>query len=167
MSPLRTVVARKTGTRTTSWHSNKFLNPRTDGAVLPILHLNGWKIANPCVLARIPDEELLALFKGYGYEPILVEGADPAVVHPAFAKALDTCADKIKAIQEKARSTPKGTMLDRPTWPMIILRTPKGWTGPKIVDGQHVEGNYRAHQVPLSSPATNKEHLKLLEEWLR
>jgi len=157
----------ETGPLATSWHSNKFLNPRTDGAVLPILHLNGYKIANPCVLARIPDEELKSLFVGYGYEPIIVEGADPAIVHPAFAKALDTCADKIAEIQRKARSAPEGTKLERPIWPMIILRTPKGWTGPKIVDGLQIEGTYRAHQVPLSSPATNKNHLKLLEEWLR
>lgn len=157
----------ETGPLATSWHSNKFINPRSDGAVLPILHLNGWKIANPCILARIPNEELKALFVGYGYEPIFVEGTDPAIMHPAFASALDLCADKIKAIQEKARNTPKGEKLERPIWPMIILRSPKGWTGPKVVDGHNIEGSYRSHQVPLSAPATNKEHLKLLEEWLR
>ena len=157
----------ETGPLATAWHSNKFLNPRTDGAVLPILHLNGYKIANPCVLARIPEEELKSLFVGYGYEPIMVEGSDPGKLHPEFAKALYYCADKIAAIQKKARETPEGTMLERPIWPMIILKTPKGWTGPKVVDGKQVEGSYRSHQVPLSEPATNKDHLRLLEQWLK
>jgi xylulose-5-phosphate/fructose-6-phosphate phosphoketolase len=156
----------ETGALATSWHSNKFLNPRTDGVVLPILHLNGFKIANPCVLARIPEKELMALFEGYGYEPIMVEGSDPGKMHPAFAKALDYCADKIAAIKKKAQGTPEGELMERPTWPMIILRSPKGWTGPKIVDGHQIEDSYRSHQVPLSAPATNKDHLKLLEEWL-
>ena len=157
----------ETGPLATSWHSNKVINPRSDGAVLPILHLNGWKIANPAVLARIPKEELTAMFVGFGYDPIFVEGTDPALMHPAFAKALDICADKIAKIQETARSVHQGTKLDRPIWPMIVLRSPKGWTGPKIVDGHHIEGNYRSHQVPLSAPATNKNHLALLEEWLK
>lgn len=157
----------ETGPLATSWHSNKFINPRSDGVVLPILHLNGWKIANPAVLARIPKEELTAMFVGFGYQPIFVEGTDPALMHPAFAKALDVCADKIAEIQKKARAAPMGTKLDRPIWPMIVLRSPKGWTGPKVVDGHHIEGNYRSHQVPLSSPATNTKHLAMLEEWLK
>lgn len=157
----------ETGPLATSWHANKYLNPRTDGVVLPILHLNGYKIANPCILARIPEAELLALFVGYGYEPLIVEGSDPGKMHPAFAKALDYCADKIAAIQKKAHETPEGELMERPTWPMIILRSPKGWTGPKVVDGKQIEDSYRAHQVPMSSPATNKDHLVLLEEWLK
>jgi xylulose-5-phosphate/fructose-6-phosphate phosphoketolase len=157
----------ETGPLATSWHANKYLNPRTDGVVLPILHLNGYKIANPCILARIPEAELKALFVGYGYEPLIVEGSDPGKMHPAFAKILDYCAEKIAAIQKKARETPHGELMERPTWPMIILRSPKGWTGPKIVDGKQIEDSYRAHQVPMSSPATNKDHLVLLEEWLK
>jgi xylulose-5-phosphate/fructose-6-phosphate phosphoketolase len=158
----------ETGPLATSWHANKFLNPATDGAVLPILHLNGYKIANPTVLARIPEAELRSLFVGYGYEPIIVSGSDPGLMHPAFAEALDICATKIKAFQEEARSAVRaGNKPTRPTWPMIILRSPKGWTGPKIVDGLQVENSYRSHQVPLSSPATNPAHLKLLEDWLR
>lgn len=151
----------------TSWHSNKFINPRTDGAVLPILHLNGYKIANPCILARIPESELLSLFHGYGYEPVVVEGSDPCSMHPAFAKALNYCADKIESIQTKARGMPVEQLLERPVWPMIILRSPKGWTGPKVVDGKTVEGSHRSHQVPLSNPSENKEHLKQLEDWLK
>jgi xylulose-5-phosphate/fructose-6-phosphate phosphoketolase len=158
----------ETGPLATSWHANKFLNPATDGAVLPILHLNGYKIANPTVLARIPEAELRSLFVGYGYEPIIVSGSDPGLMHPAFAEALDTCATKIKAFQEEARSAVRaGNKPTRPTWPMIILRSPKGWTGPKIVDGLQIENSYRSHQVPLSSPTTNPAHLRLLEDWLR
>lgn len=157
----------ETGPLATSWHANKYLNPRTDGAVLPILHLNGYKIANPCILARIPEQELLALFQGYGYEPVIVEGSDPAMMHPAFAKALDYCADKIKSIQDQARSTPENELIERPVWPMIILKSPKGWTGPKEVDGEKIEDSYKAHQVPLSDPFSNKDHMKLLEKWLK
>jgi xylulose-5-phosphate/fructose-6-phosphate phosphoketolase len=119
----------ETGPLATSWHANKYLNPRTDGVVLPILHLNGYKIASPCILARIPEAELKALFVGYGYEPLIVDGSAPGKMHPAFAEALDYCADKIAAIQKKARETPEGELMERPTWPMIILRSPKGWTG--------------------------------------
>jgi xylulose-5-phosphate/fructose-6-phosphate phosphoketolase len=155
----------ETGPLATSWHANKFLNPKTDGVVLPILHLNGFKIANPTILDRIPQSELLSLFVGYGYEPIIVEGSDPGLVHPAMAKALDYCFDKIARIKKAAASQTEGR-LERPSWPMIILRTPKGWTGPKIVDGQKIEGSYRAHQVPMSSPAENPEHLVNLSEWL-
>ncbi|KAL7575329.1 hypothetical protein ACA910_001847 [Epithemia clementina (nom. ined.)] len=158
----------ETGPLATSWHANKFLNPATDGAVLPILHLNGYKIANPTVLARIPEEELKSLFIGYGYEPIFVSGSDPGLMHPAFAAALDTCADKIAKIKAEAcKDVADGNRPNRPQWPMIILRTPKGWTGPKFVDGNMIEGNYRCHQVPMSNPAEHPEHLKILEEWLR
>lgn len=154
----------ETGPLATSWHANKFVNPKTDGAVLPILHLNGFKIANPTILARIPEKELLSLFVGYGYDPIIVEGSEPALVHPAFAKALDECADKIADIQARARAT-EGDFL-RPAWPMIILRTPKGWTGPHTVDGVQIEGTYRSHQVPMSAPAENPSHLTYLENWM-
>ncbi len=154
----------ETGTLATSWHSNKFLNPITDGAVLPILHLNGFKIANPTVLARIPNEELSSLFKGYGYIPYFLEGSDPEIMHQGMATVLDTIYDEIRAIQKKARDTNDPT---RPLWPMLILRSPKGWTGPKVVDGKQIEGTWRAHQVPLEEVRTNPEHLKLLEEWLR
>jgi len=154
----------ETGPLATSWHANKFINPKTDGVVLPILHLNGFKIANPTILDRIPQKELLSLFVGYGYDPIIVEGSDPAVVHPAFAKALDECADKIAAIQSAARATTDD--FPRPAWPMIILRTPKGWTGPHSIDGVQIEGTYRSHQVPMSSPSENPSHLKHLEEWM-
>lgn len=157
----------ETGPLATSWHANKFLNPVTDGAVLPILLLNGFKIANPCILDRIPEKELMSLFEGYGYEPIMVSGKDPAKVHPAFAEALDYCADKIAEIKKKAKETPEGQLMERPTWPMIIFKTPKGWTGPKVVDGKKIEDNYLSHQVPLSSPATNESHLKQLESWLK
>jgi xylulose-5-phosphate/fructose-6-phosphate phosphoketolase len=154
----------ETGPLATAWHSNKFLNPATDGAVLPILHLNGYKIANPAVLARIPREELDQLLRGCGWEPVFVEGSDPAPMHQAMAAAMDRCVAAIKRIQKDARQ--KG-VTDRPRWPMIVLRTPKGWTGPKEVDGVPVEGTYRAHQVPLSELSKKPSHLKLLEKWMR
>ncbi len=158
----------ETGPAATSWHSNKFLNPKTDGAVLPILHLNGYKIANPTVLARIPEEELLSLFKGYGYDPILVSGDDPTPMHEAMAEALDQAYARIREIQKEARQEgQQEAAADRPRWPMIILRSPKGWTGPKTVDGKQVEGTWRAHQVPLDGVKTNPEHLKQLEAWMR
>jgi xylulose-5-phosphate/fructose-6-phosphate phosphoketolase len=155
----------ETGPMATSWHSNKFLNPATDGAVLPILHLNGYKIANPAVLARIGADELHSLFVGYGYKPYLVEGDDPATMHPLMAKTLDTVMDEICAIQDKARRSK--TKAARPAWPMIILKTPKGWTGPKEVDGLKTEGSWRAHQVPVADMATNPAHVKLLEVWMK
>jgi xylulose-5-phosphate/fructose-6-phosphate phosphoketolase len=154
----------ETGPLATSWHSNKFLNPARDGAVLPILHLNGYKISNPTVLGRMPDQELASLFSGYGYKPYFVEGDQPEVMHQAMAGTLEAIADEIRAIQREARS---GGKVNRPTWPMVILRTPKGWTGPKIVDGVPVEGTYRAHQVPLTETRTNPERLRMLEEWMR
>ncbi|MEN3339380.1 MAG: xylulose-5-phosphate/fructose-6-phosphate phosphoketolase [Acidobacteriota bacterium] len=154
----------ETGPLATAWHSNKFLSPTTDGAVLPILHLNGYKIANPVVLARIPREELRQLLLGCGWEPLFVEGHDPAVVHPLMAAALDRSVQQIHAIQASARS---GGNTSRPRWPMIVLATPKGWTGPQIVDGQPVEGTFRAHQVPLSDPRRNPAHLAMLDHWLR
>jgi xylulose-5-phosphate/fructose-6-phosphate phosphoketolase len=154
----------ETGPLATAWHSNKFLNPITDGAVLPILHLNGYKIANPTVLARIGREELEHLMLGYGYQPYFVVGDDPATMHELMAKTLDTIFDQIAEIQHTARSKQDAT---RPRWPMIVLDTPKGWTGPKIVDGLQVEGTFRAHQVPLSDPHKNPQHLKQLDEWLR
>ncbi|GAA1699173.1 phosphoketolase family protein [Kribbella yunnanensis] len=155
----------ETGPLAASWHSNKFLNPARDGAVLPILHLNGYKIANPTVLARIGDEELTSLLRGYGHEPYLVEGSDPAVVHQAMAAALDACLDRIDEIQREARSA--DTPPTRVAWPMIVLRTPKGWTGPAIVDGEPIEDTWRAHQVPLSGVRTDEDHLRQLESWLR
>ncbi|HUY40880.1 MAG TPA: phosphoketolase family protein [Candidatus Dormibacteraeota bacterium] len=154
----------ETGALAASWHSNKFLNPVRDGAVLPVLHLNGYKIAGPTVLARIPHEELVALFVGYGYEPLVVAGDDPATMHEMMASALDTIVERIKAIQDEARRRGFST---RPQWPILILKTPKGWTGPKIVDGVQVEGTFRAHQVPLSSVRENPEHLAMLEAWMR
>ncbi|MDX1875238.1 phosphoketolase family protein [Mycolicibacterium sp. 120266] len=154
----------ETGPLAASWHSNKFLDPVRDGAVLPILHLNGYKIANPTVLARIPQQELESLFTGYGYLPITVAGDDPANVHQQLAAALDDAFDQIGAIQRAARSDGE---TGRPVWPMIILRTPKGWTGPAQVDGVKVEGTWRSHQVPLSETRTNPEHLAALERWLR
>jgi len=153
----------ETGPLATAWHSNKFLNPATDGAVLPILHLNGYKIANPTLLARITREELEQLFRGYGWTPLFVEGDEPKLMHAAMARALDTAVEQIKAIQEDARE--RGN-LSRPRWPMIILKSPKGWTGPKVVDGLQVEGTFRAHQVPLH-PRAHPEHLELLDAWLR
>src|SRR5680860_921435 len=140
----------ETGPLATSWHSNKFLNPVTDGAVLPILHTNGYKIASPTVLARIPSEELRALMEGYGYRPRFVTGDDPAEMHQQMASVLDECIEEIGAIQRAARD---GSETQRPRWPMIVLRTPKGWTGPKTVDGKPVEGTHRAHQVPLAKLA--------------
>ncbi len=154
----------ETGPMAASWHSNKFLNPATDGAVLPVLHLNGYKIAGPTVLARIEEEELIALFEGYGYLPYVVEGADPGPVHQLLAATLEKALAEIRRIQADARAN---GFTKRPRWPMIILRTPKGWTGPKFVDGQPVEGTFRAHQVPLAEVRTNPEHLRLLEEWMK
>jgi xylulose-5-phosphate/fructose-6-phosphate phosphoketolase len=154
----------ETGPLATSWHSNKFLNPIRDGAVLPVLHLNGYKISNPTILARIPREELEALLIGYGHKPFLVEGDDPSAMHQKMASTLEQCILEIRSIQQRARSTGDAT---RPRWPMIVLRSPKGWTGPKAVDGHKVEGSWRAHQVPVSDPATNEKHLKLVEDWLR
>jgi xylulose-5-phosphate/fructose-6-phosphate phosphoketolase len=154
----------ETGPLAGSWHSNKFLNPRRDGAVLPILHLNGYKIANPTVLARIPEEELLALFEGYGWRPLLVSGDEPELVHQAFAAALDEALEEIDGIRTAARANGNG---GRPRWPMIVLETPKGWTGPAEVDGQPVEGTWRSHQVPLAGVRDNPEHLRQLEEWMR
>ncbi len=154
----------ETGPLATSWHSNKFLNAKTDGAVLPILHLNGYKISNPTILARIEPEELEQLLRGYGWDPRFVEGHEPARMHEAMATALDAAIERIRQIQREAR-TQGNTM--RPRWPMIVLRSPKGWTGPRVIDGLPVEGTFRAHQVPLSDPATNPEHLKMLEAWMK
>ncbi|AFL54867.1 xylulose-5-phosphate/fructose-6-phosphate phosphoketolase [Sinorhizobium fredii] len=154
----------ETGALATSWHSNKFLNPARDGAVLPILHLNGYKIANPTVLARISHEELEALFRGYGYKPLFVEGADPRQMHQLMAAALDKAHGKIAEIQRQARSA---GFSDRPAWPMIIFRSPKGWTGPREVDGNKTEGSWRSHQVPLAKLADVPEHLDILEGWLK
>jgi len=156
----------ETGALAASWHGNKFLNPARDGAVLPILHLNGYKIANPAVLARITHEELVALLQGYGYEPHFVEGDDPALVHEALATALETMLRHIKAIQSAARALPAGEVPERPRWPMLVLRTPKGWTGPKVVDGHKVEGSWRAHQVPIAD-FSKPEHVKQLQDWLK
>ncbi len=156
----------ETGPMATSWHSNKFLNPLTDGAVLPVLHLNGYKIANPTILARIGTEELKSLFIGYGYRPHLVEGDDPAMMHRLMAATLDEAFDEIRAIQSGARDG-KAKNRTRPTWPMIILKTPKGWTGPKEVDGLRTEGFWRSHQVPFAEMSTKPEHVKLLERWMK
>ncbi len=153
----------ETGPLATSWHSNKFLNPVHDGAVLPILHLNGYKIAGPTVLARIPHDELKALFSGYGYSPYFVEGDDPAEMHQLFAATLDTVITDIRKIQKDAR---KNGFTTRPKWPMIILRSPKGWTGPKEVDGKPTEGTFRSHQVPMGD-MSHEGHVKLLEKWMR
>ena len=154
----------ETGALATAWHSNKFINPIRDGAVLPVLHLNGYKIANPTILSRISHEELEALFKGYGYKPYFVEGSDPTLMHQKMAATLEEAITEIKAIQAEARST--GTA-KRPMWPMIVLRSPKGWTGPADVDGHKVEGFWRAHQVPMADVTTNPPHLQLLEDWMR
>ena len=157
----------ETGPLATAWHGNKFLNPTTDGAVLPILHLNGYKIANPTVLARIPVAELHALMTGYGYHPIEVSGADPDPMHQAMAAAMDRAFDMIRAIQQAARSESSTghSSTSRPVWPMIILRSPKGWTGPKTVDGLKTEGFWRSHQVPFTMD--KPDHLRLLDEWMR
>jgi xylulose-5-phosphate/fructose-6-phosphate phosphoketolase len=154
----------ETGPLAASWHSNKFLNPVRDGAVLPVLHLNGYKIANPTVLARIPETELTDLMRGYGYEPHFVSGDDPMTVHQLLAATMDRVLDDISEIQQQART---GGISARPRWPMVVLRTPKGWTGPKVVDGLPVEGTWRAHQVPLSETRTNPTHRAQLEEWMR
>jgi len=162
----------ETGPLATSWHSHRFLDPARDGAVLPILHLNGWKIANPTVLARLPDDELDALLRGYGYEPRYVTGHEPSTMHQDMAAALDDTIAAIQAIQRRARE--EGAITGRPgadetgiRWPMIVLRSPKGWTGPAVVDGLPVEGTWRAHQVPLPAVRTNPQHLRQLEEWMR
>jgi xylulose-5-phosphate/fructose-6-phosphate phosphoketolase len=154
----------ETGPLATSWHSNKFLNPATDGAVLPILHLNGYKIANPCVLARIPHDELEALFQGYGYTPIFVEGREPMKMHQLMAAALDEALDQIRRIWKAARE--KG-VTERPRWPMIVLRSPKGWTCPKEIDGKRAEDSWRSHQVPMGEMHEKPGHIKILEQWMR
>ena len=154
----------ETGPLAASWHSNKFLSPRADGAVLPILHLNGYKIANPTVLARIPEDELLALFRGYGWEPLLVQGDEPEAVHQVFAAALDRSLDRIAEIQRAARDDGRS---DRQAWPMIVLRTPKGWTGPAEVDGLPRGGQLAHAPGPMTDVRENADHLALLEEWLR
>ncbi len=158
----------ETGPLAASWHSNKFLNPKTDGAVLPVLHLNGYKIANPTVLARIPERELISLFEGYGWRPILVtggfDGEDPARIHQRLAAALDEALDEIREIQRAARQSDE---VSRPAWPMLILCTPKGWTGPKVVDGKKTEDSWRSHQVPMASGRDSPAHVRQLEEWLK
>ncbi|MDB5633600.1 MAG: xpkA, partial [Tardiphaga sp.] len=154
----------ETGALAASWQSNKFLNPVHDGAVLPILHLNGYKIANPTVLGRMADDELRHLFEGYGHEPLFVEGSDPATMHRLMAGTLEIAFDRIRAIQQAARDDGNTA---RPKWPMIVLRSPKGWTGPKEVDGLKVEGFWRAHQVPIGNPRGNPGHLELLDKWMR
>ncbi|HEX9122767.1 MAG TPA: phosphoketolase family protein, partial [Actinomycetota bacterium] len=154
----------ETGPLAAGWQSNKFLDPARDGAVLPILHLNGYKIANPTVLARIPEEELVSYLEGCGYDVQVVAGDDPPLVHQRMAGVLDRAVEQIQAIQGAARE--RGER-ERPRWPVIVLQTPKGWTGPKEVDGVPVEGTFRAHQVPLAEVRTNPEHLAMLESWMR
>src|SRR5277367_4108803 len=154
----------ETGPLATSWHSNKFLNPIRDGAVLPVLHLNGYKINNHTLLARNSHEELEALFVGYGYTPYFVEGNEPRSMHQAMAATMEHAVLEIRRVQQEARSTGKPS---RPRWPMIILRTPKGWTAPRKVDGHYLEGFWRAHQIPIGDIATNPKHLKVLESWMR
>jgi len=154
----------ETGPLATSWHSNKFLNPVTDGAVLPILHLNGYKIANPTVLARISHEELEQLFRGYGYTPIFVEGSDPATMHQLMAAALDRAVGEIQRAQSSARA---GSKVERPRWPMIVLRSPKGWTCPKEIDGKRAEGSFRSHQVPMGEMHEKPDHIRILEQWMK
>ncbi|MGE5720778.1 MAG: phosphoketolase, partial [Nocardioidaceae bacterium] len=156
----------ETGALATSWSGCRFVNPRRDGAVLPILHLNGYKIANPTVLARIPEEDLDMMLRGYGWDPVLVSGDDPADVHQQMAGALDECVARIKQIQESARSG-EGAEPGHLRWPMIVMRTPKGWTGPKEVDGVPVENTWRSHQVPVANVRENAEHREALEAWLR
>ncbi|MBC7671455.1 MAG: phosphoketolase family protein, partial [Polaromonas sp.] len=153
----------ETGPLATAWHSNKFLDPATDGAVLPILHLNGYKIANPTILARITREELEQLLRGYGWTPYFVEGHEPALMHEAMAATLDKAVEHIRSIQRDAREAGNTA---RPRWPMIVLSSPKGWTGPQAVDGRLIEGTFRSHQVPIRNPAGNPEHLALLQSWL-
>src|SRR5215469_9814283 len=157
----------ETGPLATSWHGCRFLDPARDGAVLPILHLNGYKIANPALLARIPEHELDALLRGYGYQPLYVTGHEPSVMHQKMAAALEEALAAIRGIQEQARAGNRGANGNRARWPMIVLRSPKGWTGPAEVDGLPVEGTWRAHQVPLAQVRTNPVHLRQLEEWLR
>ncbi len=154
----------ETGPLEGSWKGISFLNPVRDGAVLPILHLNGYKIAGPTVLGRASDETIVSLFSGHGYHVRFVEGDEPAAVHQDLARTLDTCYEEIREIQRHAR---EGGFMGRPHWPLIVLRTPKGWTGPKVVDGLPVEGTFRAHQVPLSNVAQNPEHLAMLERWMK
>jgi len=154
----------ETGPLATAWHSNKFLDPVTDGAVLPILHLNGYKIANPTLLARITHEELEQFLRGCGWTPLFVEGSDPALMHEAMATALDTAIEQIRQCQRDARTTGKS---ERPRWPMIVLASPKGWTGPKVVDEMQIEGSFRSHQVPIKDLATHPAHLALLDDWLK
>src|SRR5437899_2245322 len=154
----------ETGPLAASWHSNKFLNPARDGAVLPILHLNGYKIANPTVLGRLGDDQLIHLFTGYGYKPYFVEGNEPEAMHQLMAATIDRVVEEIHLIQEETRAKVSGKL---PVWPMIILRSPKGWTGPKFVDGEPVEGTWRAHQVPVADFERKPEHLKILEDWLK
>jgi xylulose-5-phosphate/fructose-6-phosphate phosphoketolase len=157
----------ETGPLATSWHINKFLNPATDGAVLPVLHLNGYKIANPTLLARIPRQELANLLRGYGWEPLFVEGSDPMLMHAAMATAMDSAIEQIGQIQGEARRSGDPTAVSRPAWPMVVLRSPKGWTGPKELDGQKLEGFWRSHQVPLPNPKGDPAQLQQLEAWLR
>ena len=154
----------ETGPLATGWHINKFLNPARDGAVMPILHLNGYKIANPTILGRLDDNELTQLFSGYGWKPYFVEGHDPEAVHQLMAATLDTIVEEIHSIQEDARRNGQASL---PVWPMVIMRTPKGWTGPKMVDGKQVEGTWRAHQVPVADLAQKPEHIKILEDWMK
>src|SRR6266700_3725311 len=156
----------ETGPLAASWHCNTFLNPASDGAVLPILHLNGYKIANPTILGRMPDDEVVGLFRGYGYDPITVAGSDPIPMHQRMAAVLDKVIEDIHSIQQLARKS-GGDKAQPPRWPLIILRSPKGWTGPKEVDGKKVEGFWRAHQVPIDKVRDNSEHLRMLEEWMR
>ena len=157
----------ETGPLATSWHSNKFINPARDGAVLPILHLNGYKIANPTVLARMDDDELTHLFTGYGWKPFFVEGHEPEAMHQLMAETLDTIVKEIRRIQEEARRNGRSADSSLPAWPMIVLRSPKGWTGPKVVDGKQIEGTWRAHQVPVADLQTKPAHIKILEDWMR
>src|SRR5580658_9410499 len=154
----------ETGPMAASWHSNKFLNAARDGAVLPILHLNGYKIANPTVLARIPETELTDLLTGYGYKPYYVEGHEPDPMHQKMAATLDAVVEEIHAIQKRARAEGDRS---RPQWPMIVMRSPKGWTGPKMVDGKQIEGTFRAHQVPVTDFQSHPDHIRILEDWMR
>ncbi len=154
----------ETGALATSWHSNKFLNAERDGAVIPMLHLNGYKIAGPTVLARMPQAELVELLKGYGYQPYFVEGDDPPAMHQKMAATMDAVIAEIRRIQHEARA---GGAVSAAAWPMMVLRTPKGWTGPKVVDGVQIEGTFRAHQVPLSELSTKPDHIRILEEWMK